>query len=260
MRDFALRPPAGLSRRSLRVGATVLVALALAGCNASSTREASSGSQNLRIADAAISSGSPAVGLQILDGILATNPGNTDALLRQGKAHLMLGNATGAETSYRRALAIDSHLTEARAGLGKVIMASNPAEAEKMFTDVLAVEPKNTAVMNNLGVARDLQGHHAEAQEAYHQALLIAPDLASARQNLGLSLAVSGKADEGVSVLGPLAGNNRNDRRVRDNYAVALTLTGHTSEAGQVLREEMNPSDVNSALNGYRALYAPAGP
>jgi Flp pilus assembly protein TadD len=245
----------------MRAVALLLAALAVAGCSGSAAQEAAGdANQTLRIADAALAAGTPAVALKVLETPLAANPANTDALLRQGRAYLMMGNSAGAETSYRHALAADSHLLEARAGLGKVIMANSPAEAEKMFVEVLAAEPKNTAVLNNLGVARDLQGHHAEAQEAYHQALAITPDLNSARQNLGLSLAVSGKAEEGVTVLGPMAGNSGNDRRVRDNYAVALTLTGHTSEAGRVLGEEMNQADVNSALNGYRALYDPSTP
>jgi hypothetical protein len=44
------------------------------------------------------------------------------------------------------------------------------------------------------------------------------------------------------------------NRQARDNWAVALTLSGHTVEAGQVLQEELSKPDVSKALAGYQAL------
>ena len=49
-------------------------------------------------------------------------------------------------------------------------------------------------------------------------------------------------------------------RKVRDNLAVALALAGETAQAGQVLREELNPTDTATALDGYRALKPRAVP
>jgi Flp pilus assembly protein TadD len=55
-------------------------------------------------------------------------------------------------------------------------------------------------------------------------------------------------------MLDQLAKDGNADRKARDNLAVALTLTGQTTEAGQVLQEELSPPDVTKALAGYRAL------
>ena len=237
----------------------LVLMVGLAGCGSDKSLFGSrDGATPSRLADTAMNAGSPAVALQALDGIIANDPRNTDALLRQGRAHLMLGNKVAAEASFRRALAVDGGLVEAKLGLAKVLMGSNAAEAETMFRAIVESDPKNVTALNNLGVSRDLQGKHALAQDAYRQALEVSPGLASARQNLGLSLAVSGKPEEGVEMLGQMAQDGGNNRRARDNLAVALALTGRTAEAGRVLQEELSPADTTKALAGFRSLQAPA--
>jgi Flp pilus assembly protein TadD len=173
---------------------------------------------------------------------------------------VLLGNTAAAETDYRRALAIDGKLDAARMGLAKIWLGTDAVQAERMLLEVIGHDAHNTAALNNLGVARDLQGKHLEAQEAYHQALQYQPGLASAQENLGLSLALSGKPQEGAAMLDQLAkAGGTNDRKARDDLAVALTLSGRTGEAGQVLQEELSAPDVTKALAGYRALQpAPA--
>ncbi len=238
----------------------VLILLAtLAGCGAPAGQAGLGGtSESLRVADAAMSSGSPEVALQVTEGILKTEPGNTDALIRQGRAQLMIGNANAAEVSFRRALTLNSRLTEARLGLGKAVMRTNAAEAERIFAEMLSGNSRNAQVLNNLGVARDLQGKHAEAQKAYQQALDAAPGLASAQQNMALSLALSGRPQEGVAMLNRLAQSGEGGRKVRDNLGLALAIAGNTAEAGQVLAEGMSQADAARAIAAYRTLAAPA--
>lgn len=214
--------------------------------------------QGMRVADAALAAGTPEVALQWTETLLAADPQNVEALLRNGRAQSMLGNAAGAASAYRRALAIDARQTEARVALAKLMLSERPSEAEAMFRTVLAESPSNVGVMNNLGVSLDLQAKHADAQAVYRKALAMAPELSSARQNLGLSLALDGQASEGVSMLDsaarlPAAGQTP-DRRARDNLALALALNGRAEEAGRMLREALNPADASTALAGYHAL------
>jgi len=238
---------------------TLMLIAALAGCASQGADQTAANSDvsgsPLKIADVALAQGAPTVALRAMEGVLASDPRNTAALLRQAKAQEALGNTAAAETSYRRALAINSNLDEARLGLAKVWLHTDPVQAEKVLLEVLDRDPHNTAALNNLGVARDLQGKHAEAQEAYRRALAVQPTLASARENLGLSLALSGKPQEGAQMLDQIAKEDGpSDRKARDNWAVALTLSGHTIEAGQVLQEELSKPDVSKALEGYQAL------
>ena len=48
--------------------------------------------------------------------------------------------------------------------------------------------------LNDLGIARDLQGRHTDAQTAYRSALGVDPDMRAAQVNLALSLAMSGQS------------------------------------------------------------------
>ena len=230
----------------------------LAGCAAQSGPDATAfdtpGSP-LKIADVAIANGSPEVALRAIEGMLAADPRNTAALMREAKAYTMVGNVAAAETAYRHALAADNRLDEARLGLARILLRTDPAQAEKILLEVVDRDSRNTAALNNLGVSRDLQGRHQEAQEAYRRALEVKPTLASARENLGLSLALSGKAQEGAQMLDQVAREDGPaDRQARDNWAVALTLSGNTVEASQVLEEELSKPDVSKALAGYQAL------
>lgn len=209
--------------------------------------------QGMRVADAALAAGTPALALQWTDSILAGDPRNAEALLRQGRANLMLGKTADAEASFRRVLAIDARQTDARLALAKLVMSADPAQARAMFQAVLADSPSNVGALNNIGVTFDMQGQHVEAQQTYRKALGMAPELASARQNLGLSLALSGSSAEGVTLLGGAARSGE-DRRARDNLALALALNGRGEEAGKMLREGLNPADASTALAGYRAL------
>lgn len=241
----------------------LILFVGLAGCAAQNDVASGAGGNPsaLKIADVALANDLPAIALRVTEGMLSQNPRNTAALLRQAKAYLLLGNSAAAETDYRRALAADDRLDEARLGIAKILLRSNPVQAEKMLLEALTRDPHNTAALNNLGVARDLQGKHAEAQEAYHQALREQPEMASARENLGLSLALSGKAKEGAQMLDQVAREDGPaDRKAQDNLAVALTLSGHTAEAGQVLQEELSTTDVSKALAGYQALQPPPPP
>jgi Flp pilus assembly protein TadD len=195
--------------------------------------------------------------IDMLETMLKTNPRNTEALVRLGKAQLMQGNTTAAEATYRRAVLSNPAHAEARIGLAKLLLDRNAAEAEPLFAAAAAAEPGNASAFNNLGIARDIQGKHATAQEAYRQALALNPDLHSAQQNLGLSLAFSGRTAEGVAILTQITNAGLGGRRARDNLAVALVLAGDTAEAGRLLREELSPADAQKAIEGYRALRAP---
>ena len=228
-----------------------LAALGLSGCGTSNVASMPGNVPGVRIADAALESGNPAIALRVTDGLLAINPNDTQALLREGKADAMLGQNGAAEKSFRHLLTIDPGNRVAQLGLAKAVLASDPAEAEKLYVAYLAHDPRNTDALNNLGVARDMQAHHAQAQIAYRKALDIAPDLDFARENLGLSLAMSGQAGEGAAMIGQVANDGTTDRRTRDNFALALDLAGHSAEADKVLREELSPTDAQAALTGY---------
>ncbi len=111
--------------------------LGLAGCADSGSSNLTFGTPGLSVADAALRGGSPQVALQVTVGILARSPDNVEALAVRGDALTMLGQFDDAAASFSRALQRDRSSVRAKTGLGRLRLATNPAEAEILFLEVL---------------------------------------------------------------------------------------------------------------------------
>jgi Flp pilus assembly protein TadD len=205
--------------------------------------------------------GSPQIALQIVSGILTSHPDDETALVVQGDALTTLGQYDQAELSYSRALLHSPDSVGAKTGLGRLKLTSDPAAAEKLFLDVLSHDPRNTTALNDLGVARDLQGNHVGAQAAYRQALGIDAQLSAAQVNLALSMAMTGNAADAVRMLRPMASNPGASPKLRSDLAAALTMAGQRDEAAHILSADLSPEEVRQALDAYataRSGQAPA--
>jgi tetratricopeptide (TPR) repeat protein len=209
------------------------------------------GPPGLDVADAAMKSGSPEIALQIAGGILAKDPDNEAALLTQGEALTELRRPDDAGVSFSRALAQNPGSVGAEIGLGRLRLSTDPAGAEVLFLQALQHEPRNGVALNDLGIARDLQGNHVAAQAAYRQALGVSPDMAAAQVNLALSLAMTGQAKDAVQLLRPLATGPGTSQQVRHDLAAVLTMGGDKTEAEHILAQDLPPNEVQKAMAAY---------
>lgn len=219
----------------------------------------------LGLADSALAGGAPKLALSVARAVLAREPRNVSALVHQGDAYHQLGDDARASASYREALTLSPRDVGALLGLGRVALTSEPAEASARFTEVIALQPGNEVALTDRGVAADLSGLHTEAQADYRRAIDIAragltdednARLATAQVDYAVSLAISGHPGEAVRILQPIAGASDASPRVRQDFAMALTLDGQGSEAAHVLVDEMSPEEARRAMAGYTALGA----
>ena len=228
------------------------------------------GTNTLNVADAAIASGDPNMALSVSQSILANDPNNVDALVHEGDAYYALDRCPAAQAAFQLALKYDAQSSLAEVGLGRCLLKTDPHAAEQAFEAAVQADPGNANALNDLGIARDLQGNFAGAVDPYRRALLANPALTAAEVNLGLSLALSGHGVEALQYLGPLAYGQGATPKIREDYAAALVATGRDAEARQVLAVDLPPDDVNKAMEGFSALIAssiqnpppppPAGP
>jgi Flp pilus assembly protein TadD len=232
--------------------AILLLCLGLAACGGHDRPPLAKG-LTVRVADAALAGGAPVVALQVAREILARHP-NDATLVREGDALFAMEHGQEAATSYQRALALEPRNNSAQLGLGRIRLRTDPAGAEAIFLRLLAADPLNAAALNDLGIARDLQGRHAAAQEAYAQAAAAAPEMAAAQVHMGLSLALSGNSSRAVDILRPLAASASATPRVRQDLAVALVVAGDDQGARQVLRTDLNEGQTTDAVSGYERL------
>ncbi len=69
------------------------------------------------------------------------------------------------------------------------------AEAEQLYRQILAADPRHVVALHLLGVLAHQQGRNDLAVEAIGRALRLAPDYAEAHANLGVVLREQGRLD-----------------------------------------------------------------
>jgi tetratricopeptide (TPR) repeat protein len=119
-------------------------------------------------------------------------------------------------------------------------------EAARCYEQIVAKDPNDWEIWNNLGNARRAAGALAGAIEALERARLLRPDLPAIQLNLGMSLAEAGRLEEGARAFGEAA------RLGPDNPAALLEL-------GTALRHLGRHGEALPALERAARL-APATP
>jgi Flp pilus assembly protein TadD len=246
---------------SINFGAWVfgwlVVASALAGCADNNHISAANGvgdkpaagtsSGVMNVADAAIAGGDPAMALKVSQSVLAQDPNNLDALYHEAAAYYAVDRCMDAIAAYKVALTLAPSSSAAQLGIGRCLLKRDAAQAEAAFAQAVADDPRNAAALNDLGIARDLQGHHKAALAPYEQSLLIDPGNLATEVNLGMSFALSGDGPDALQYLGPLATGQEASPKIREDYALALVASGRPDEARHVLAQDLSP-DAAAAL------------
>lgn len=129
-------------------------------------------------------------------------------------------------------------------------------EANDVLGRAHAPDRPDWGILSAQGAIADQVGDHALAQRYYEAALKIAPGEPSVLSNLGLSYALSKRLPEAEQALKQADTHPKADSRVRQNLALVLGLQGKLQEAEAVLRRDLPPEDVSSALATVRRMVA----
>ena len=152
-------------------------------------------------------------------GVLVIQPGNVDAMLEVGRAHLARGQA---------------------------------------FYGVAALEQARTArpgdwqVWSLLGTAYEQVRRPDDARAAWAQALAISPDNPAVLTNMAMSAMTKGDAASAEPLLRRAAAQPGASLKVRLNLAMVLGLTGKMAEAEQILRRDLPPEAADANLQWLR--------
>lgn len=233
--------------------------VALTACTAEQAR-LGDGTPSLKTAETALSSGAPDLAYRICAALVDGGDRSTKTLVCKGNALTGLGRSAEAAAIFTVALQGAPRNTDALIGIGRLRLATDPAGAEQLFMQALAVSPRDAVALNDLGIARDLQGRHHDAQTAYAEAIGSNPDARAPQVNLALSMAMSGQAGEGARMLRPLAENGTATVRERHDYAAVLTMAGRPDEAAQFLSPELTSSQAEQAVSAYRTMPSRGAP
>ncbi|MGA8086638.1 MAG: tetratricopeptide repeat protein [Terracidiphilus sp.] len=172
-----------------------------------------------------------------------------DEYLRKGVAAQQHKDLNAAIDDYRKALAIDPKLAEARANLGAALSEAGQFDAAIVEdTRALASAPDQTAVRMNLGLAYYKKGDMENAHTAFEAVHVARPQDVAAAVLLGYTDIKLDKSSEAAAMLTPL--ENGRESNMDLEYVLAYALIDSGEETAGLPRMEKVAKATQSA-DGY---------
>ncbi len=204
------------------------------------------GQPSLRVAEAAMTGGSPEIAVNVARGILSRDPFNVPAQMMLGNALYALQTFPQAEASFASVLKTQPDNAAAHLGLGRVKLAEgDPRAAEEQFRRAAQQEPR-AETFSNLGVALDMQQHPEAAQVEYRRSLELDPASSATRLNLALSLLASGDRTGARATLQPLLASPANGELAANIAAAKRAIESRPDAAPIVSPTARSPVMLNA--------------
>jgi protein O-GlcNAc transferase len=105
------------------------------------------------------------------------------------------------------------------------------ADAEALYSQILAVQPGHAGALHHLGVIALQAGRHELAIERIRKAILLDPNNPTAHSNLGLACSRIGRLDEAIATFHRALALKPNSPETLSNLGVALRARGQLDEA-----------------------------
>ena len=160
-------------------------------------------------------------------GVLTLQPGNVEAMLEVGRAHIARGQAFYGIAA----------LEQAR-----------------------AAAPRDWRPLSLLGVAYQQVRRPDDAKAAWSEALRLSPDNPDVLTNAAIARMGEGDAPSAEILLRRAAAQPGATLKVRQNLALSLGLQGKTGEAEQILRRDLPPEVADANLRWLAERTAAATP
>ncbi len=146
--------------------------------------------------------------------------------------HHQAGRLTDAERLYRQVLAIDPRHADSLHLLGVIGGQTGHHElAADLMSRAINVDPKQAAYHSNLGIALRQQGRLDEAVTSFRAALDLRPDFAEAHNNLGIALKEQGRLEDAIASYRKAIEHDPNYTGAHNNLGIALKDSGLPAEA-----------------------------
>ncbi len=214
---------------------------------------------SLRIARALRTAGDPRSAVQIYRRMVAAKGSTPDIQLEFGQVLMAAGLFDEAISVFTAIPPTSGIGAEAQFGLARAQLQMNqPAQALALIDRAIAMAPANPHILIGRGVALDRLGRHPEAQASYRAALAITPRSIAARNDLALSLALSGRSDEAIAILSPIARSADATAADRQNLAFIYGLKGDGSAALALSRVDLD--EATAQANAQFFVAAAGGP
>ena len=139
------------------------------------------------------------------------------------------------------------------AAYGKALAdAGRLREAADVLARAHTPDKPDWSVLSAQGAVADQLGDHGGAIGYYEAALKIRPGEPSVLSNLGLSYALAKQLPDAEQALKTAAANPKADMRVRQNYALVLSLEGKFAQAEGVAATDLSQADAAASVEAIR--------
>ena len=146
--------------------------------------------------------------------------------------HHRAGRLAEAEALYRQILAVDPRHADALHLLGALAhQVGRNDVAVGLIRQAIAVNPDYPEAYNNLGVALRDHGQLDEAIASYRRAIALRPDYSDAHNNLGTAMRDRGQLDEAIASCRQAIAYQPNSPEAHNNLGTALVDQGQVPEA-----------------------------
>jgi tetratricopeptide (TPR) repeat protein len=192
-------------------------------------------------------------------GQSAAPPVDLNALCANALRFHQQGQLADAERLYRQVLDLDPHHADSLHLLGVLAhQVGRNDVAVELISKAIARDRRPAAFHSNLGTALQALGRLEEARACYEQALAINPNLAEAQMNLGAIFEAQGKHQEAEASFRRALRVNPNLAEAHVNLGNMLQAQGKLEEAvaSQARAMALKPDFAEACFNHANALQA----
>jgi protein O-GlcNAc transferase len=168
-------------------------------------------------------------------------PPRVPELLAAARQHHRAGQLSDAEVLYRQVLAIDPRQADSLHWLGVVLIQTGRYDpAVDLVRQAIAINPNVAAWHANLGTVLQQQGQPEAAIACFHRALELRPDFPEASNNLGNALNQLGRREEAIPCLRQALLLRPDYAEAHNNLGDVLRQLGRLDEAVNCFRQALD--------------------
>jgi Flp pilus assembly protein TadD len=243
-----------------RIGSLVLVPLvaaAVAGCKTIGTPDPPDATGSIAAPASANSEADWRREATAAGDLYQSNPGSGEIAMRYARALRAIGQRAQAAAVLQQASLRDPKNRALLGAYGRALAdTGNYPQALEVLNRAHTPDQPDWHILSAQGAVLDQMGRHDEAQRYYASALRLAPDEPSVLSNLGLSFALSKDLKKAEETLRRAVGKANADQRVRQNLALVVGLQGRFTEAEEIARADLPPTEAAANVAYLRQMLA----
>jgi len=179
------------------------------------------------------------------------NPKLAPAYTGLGEALVLEGQLQKALGAFEQAIAINDGDKTALLALGKICRGQGKyVESQKYLEQAKTQFPDDPEIVTELAITLDTMGREVEAEPLYRKVTELMPYHASAYNNLGFNFLLQKNYSEAVNSFYQALRLAQDNKRIRNNLAVAYILTGEEQKAVNLLKRTVGEAGAYNNI-GY---------